>query len=746
MESILEWIGTEGRIFKRGSGAGVNLSPLRSAHETLSQGGHSSGPVSFMRGADAVAGSIASGGATRRAAKMVVLNIEHHDIMRFVRCKADEEKKVRALIEQGYNMYDLNNEGWTSIQYQNANNSVRVTDEFMQAVEHDERFSTRYVVSGKTAQEMRARELMKSIATAAWECGDPGIQYDTTINRWHTCPASGRINASNPCSEYMSVDNSACNLASINLLQFLNDDGTFNVRDFIHTVHVMVLAQEIVVDFSSYPTEKIEKNAHALRQLGLGYANLGALLMSLGIPYDSEEARHSAAAITGLMTGEAYKYSGLIAERMGVFAAFEENKDTMLGVLEMHRDALARIRQNRVFDMEVYDAAKRAWDRTMTLARKNGMRNSQVSLLAPTGTIAFMMDCATTGIEPEFALVKTKYLVGGGSMRLVNTTVPAALRKLAYGEAEVGAILHHIEQAGMIEGAPGLRDEHLAVFDCAVKPAGGKRSIQWQGHVKMVAAVQPFLSGAVSKTFNMPPETTVEEITDAFMMGWKLGLKAFAVYRDGSKAAQPLQTSGSNVKKDKDQKLARRHLPATRQSETHRFSIAGHEGYFTYSMFEEGTPAELFVRMSKQGSTLAGLLDTFAIAVSVSLQYGVPFPMLAKKFAYARFEPAGYTDNPNIPVATSIIDYIFRYLSMRFLSEEELEDLGMRAPAKELQGSMNGNGQTAPMTQVNAVTHDTSKMRQGIDAATFCKQCGGIMIQTGTCKTCSQCGTSNGGC
>ena len=749
MESILEWITNEGTIFKRGSGAGINLSPLRSTMETLSQGGHSSGPVSFMRGADSVAGMIASGGSTRRAAKMVVLNVEHPDIMRFIRAKSEEEKKVYALIQQGYNMYDLNNEAWNSIQYQNANNSVRVTDEFMQAVEYDERFATRFIQSGKVAQEYSAREIMRAIAQAAWDCGDPGMQYDTTINRWHTAPNTGRINASNPCSEYMHLDNSSCNLASINLVRYLNEDGTFNVRDFTHTVDVMILAQEIVIDNASYPTEKIEKNSRAFRQLGLGYANLGALLMTLGMAYDSEESRHTAAAITSLMTGEAYRYSAHISERMGPFAGYEINKDPMVNVIAMHRDSIDRVRKGRVFDEEIYEGARRSWDKALSLAKKNGVRNSQVTVIAPTGTIAFMMDCATTGIEPEFALVKMKNLVGGGIMRIVNSTVPVALHRLGYSAEEVIGIVAHMEAMGTIEGAPLLKPEHLSVFDCAVKPLGGERSIHWQGHVKMVAAVQPFISGAISKTFNMPAETTVDEIQEAYIMGWKLGLKAFAVYRDGSKAAQPLTTTGSHKdKKDKNEiKPVRRRLPATRQSETHNFSVSGHDGFITYSTYDDGGLAEVFITMSKQGSTLAGFLDTLAVSVSISLQYGIPLAVLARKFCYARFEPAGYTNNSDIPVATSITDYIFRYLALRFLSAEELDDLGVHAPAKEIEATSGVPvAQAVAATQPTPVARVASSSRNSADTATFCKSCGGMMIQTGTCKTCSQCGTSNGGC
>jgi len=688
MESILDWIHVEGMIFKRGSGAGVNLSPLRSSMETLSKGGISSGPVSFMRGADSVAGMIASGGSTRRAAKMVVLNVDHPDIMKFIRCKAEEEKKVKAFMDAGYDMYDLNNPAWNSIQYQNANNSVRVTDEFMEAAERDEKFATRFVTENAVAQEYRARDVMRAIAEAAWESGDPGMQYDTTINRWHTCPNTGRINASNPCSEYMHLDNSACNLASINLLTYLNKDGTFNVRDFIHTVDVMILAQEILVGGSSYPTEKIAKNARDFRELGLGYANLGALLMTWGFPYDSDEARHTGAAITALMTGEAYRYSSEIARRVGHYAGYALNREPQLRVISMHRDQMERVREDKTVDPEIHKAAEKAWDGALSLAQKYGVRNSQMTVIAPTGTIALMMDCATTGIEPEFALVKMKKLVGGGTMKFVNTAVPQALRNLGYSEEDTKAIVAYIESKGTIEGAPNLKDEHLAVFDSAVRPAHGTRSIHWQGHVKMVAAVQQFISGAISKTFNMSSDTTVDEIMQAYTMGWKLGLKAFAVYRDGSKSAQPLTTAGTKSGARKEEKPMRRKLPPTRPSETHKFSIAGHEGYLTYSMFENGEVAEIFIRMSKQGSTLAGLLDAFAISVSIALQHAVPLKTLARKFVYGRFEPAGFTENPDVQVATSITDYIFRYLSLRFLSSSDLDDIGVKGAPKEVSAAV----------------------------------------------------------
>lgn len=732
MESILNWITTEGVIFKRGSGAGVNLSSLRSTREKLTRGGHSSGPVSFMRGADSVAGMIASGGSTRRAAKMVIMNIDHPDIMKFIRAKADEEKKIKALIEGGYNMYDLNNEAWSSVQYQNANNSVRVSDEFMRAVENDETFATKYVKNGAVADSYQAKQLMQEVSQAAWECGDPGIQYDTTINKWHTCPAGGRINASNPCSEYMFLDNSSCNLASINLMKYLGDDGAFDIDGFEHTVDVMFLAQEIIVGGASYPTALIEKNSLEYRPIGLGYANIGALLMSLGYAYDSEEGRQTAAAITALMTGRAYRQSALMSKAVGPFKHFGINREPFLRVMRMHEDALSEIRPEKVSSVQLVERARTTWREAIQFGRQFGFRNAQATVLAPTGTIALMMDCATTGVEPEFALVKTKMLVGGGVMKFVNNIVPRSLKRLGYSESEIEGITQHIEQQGTAEGAPGLKEEHFSVFDCAVKPSNGKRVISWKGHLKMVAAVQPFISGAISKTFNMSHDATVEEVSQAYLMGWKMGLKAVAVYRDGSKSAQPLQTLTGIQKKGEKEAPARRRLPTTRQSETHKFSIAGHEGYLTYSMFENGDLGEIFISMSKQGSTLAGLLDAFAITISISLQYGVPLKTLAEKFSYGRFEPAGYTKNPDIGVATSITDYVFRYLALRFLKQNDLDELGIK-----------GAGQK---TEEGSPAKESAGKSGVVYADTVCKACGGMLIRTGSCKTCIQCGTSNGGC
>ncbi len=755
MRSILQWITNEGMIFKHGSGAGVNLSPLRSKREVLATGGHASGPVSFMRGADAVAGMIKSGGATRRAAKMVVMNVDHPDVMDFIRCKAEEEKKIRALAASGFDMSDLNNDAWTSIQFQNANNSVRITDDFMHAVEADSDWQTRFVKDGSVADTYKARTLLEEIAQAAWECGDPGVQFDTVINDWHTCPNTGRINASNPCSEYMHLDNSACNLASINLMKFVRDDGSFMTEDFRRAVDVIILAQDIIVGGSSYPTEKIGENALNFRELGLGYANLGTLLMTKGLPYDSEEARAWAGAISSLLSGEAYRYSAIVAKVKGPFAGYAVNREPMLRVIAKHRDASQAVRTDLVDDVSLGEASREVWEDALRIGEKNGFRNSQATVIAPTGTIGLMMDCDTTGVEPDFSLVKMKQLVGGGWMKFVNTNVPRALRTLGYAEHEIADIVHAIEENGTIEGAPHIKQEHLPVFDCAVKPTKGARSISWQGHVKMVGAVQPFISGAISKTFNMPNEVTKEEIADSYVMAWKLGIKAFAVYRDGSKATQPLNASdgkkseaGANVASSapveaaataEPAQVTRRRLPTTRISETHKFSIGGHGGFLTYSTYDDGSLAEIFIRVAKQGSTLAGLLDSFAIAVSLALQYGVPLKALARKFIHSRFEPSGFTKNPEIQVATSIVDYIFRYLALRFLSEDDLDEFGMKSHTETA---------AAPSSHdLPELQQPSAKMVNGFTAAgTVCKNCGGMMFRTGTCMTCLACGTSSGGC
>lgn len=745
MESILEWIRTEGMIFKYGSGSGINLSPLRSSKESLSAGGKSSGPLAFMRGADSVAGMIKSGGTTRRAAKMVVMNIDHPDIVEFIRCKAEEEKKVRALAAAGYNMADLNHEAWNSIQYQNANNSVRVTDDFMRAVEMDAEWHTRFVKSGEIADTYRARDLMRDVAQAAWESGDPGIHFDTTMNNWHTASNTGRINASNPCSEYIHLDNSSCNLASINLMKYLRDDNTFDVENFRHTVRVLISAQEMLIDGASYPTPSIAKNSHDFRQLGMGYANLGGLLMSLGHPYDSDESVAWTASITAVMTGEAYRQSAVLASRVGPFPGYEVNKKPMQRVLEMHRAELAKVNKEKIEDQNVYKAAKEVWDDAVRLGRQHGVRNSQATVLAPTGTIALMMDCDTTGIEPVFAHIAMKQLVGGGYMKIVNRIVPRALKTLGYSEGETGDIVKWIEEKGTIEGAPHLKESDLAVFDAALTPASGKRSIHWKGHVKIVAAAQSFISGAISKTFNMPSDTTPEEIMDSYIMAWKMGIKAFAVYRDGSKGAQPLATT-TGPQQTLKLKPQKRELPPTRQSETHKFSIAGHDGYLTYSMFDDGGLAEIFIRMAKQGSTLAGLLDVFAITVSTALRYGVPLKDLASKYIYGRYEPAGVTENPDIPVAFSITDYIFRYLAYRFMSRDDWFELG-------IDRTDTGEHSAIPAIEPVVVRQETVILEEQhrtkqkiVFSDTVCRMCGGMMIQTGSCKTCLQCGSSSGGC
>ncbi len=754
MESIMDWISTEAMIFRGGSGAGVNLSKLRSSREPLSVGGYASGPVGFMRGADAVAGMIKSGGATRRAAKMVLLDIEHPDIMEFIRCKAEEEKKVRALMAAGFNMQDINDPAWHSIQYQNANNSIRLSDEFLRAVEENRDWQTRFITTGTIADTYQARDLMREIAKAAWESADPGVHYKSTIDRWHTCPNTAAITACNPCSEYIHLPNSACNLASINLIKYLNEDGSFDTRSFIHTVDILILAQEIIVGRSSYPTEKIEKTAHDYRELGLGFANLGGLLMAKGLAYDSDEGRAWAGAITAVMCGEAYRMSALVAQKIGPYAGYKLNKEPQLDVIAAHRAKVGEIDAAKIDDRELFGEAQRVWNEALAFAKKYGVRNSQMTVIAPTGTIGLMMDCACTGVEPLFALLTFKQLVGGGNMKFAASTVPLGLRHLGYNEAEVEAILSYIEEHGMIEGAPHLKEEHLAVFDCAVAPAGGKRAIAWRGHVKMVGAAQPFISGAISKTFNMPEQTTVEEIMEAYLMGWEFGLKAFAVYRDGSKAAQPLST-----KKKKNEGKAqlrfdtapqRQKLPPVRSSETHKFSIAGHEGFLTYSMYDDGRLAEIFIRIAKQGSTLAGLLDVFAIATSIALQHGVPLKKLCHKFIYGRYEPMGFTDNPDIQIATSITDYIFRYLALRFLTEEELASFGMDiVNGKNGKGRIdvtipkktesNGNGREQPAVLA-------SENYKVIYADTVCKLCGGMMIRTGSCMTCIKCGESSGGC
>ncbi|MBI3114896.1 MAG: vitamin B12-dependent ribonucleotide reductase, partial [Candidatus Kerfeldbacteria bacterium] len=671
MESILEWYRQEGMIFKGGSGSGINLSTLRSSRERLSAGGEASGPVSFMRGADASAGAIKSGGKTRRAAKMVVLNAAHPDIEEFIQCKVVEEQKAWALGEAGYDM-SLNGEAWKSIQFQNANNSVRATDEFMEAVERDGDWWTKAVTTGEKLKKYRAKELMRKIAEAAWTSGDPGMQFDTTANDWNTVAHTDRINASNPCSEYMHVDNSACNLASINLMKFLGDDGSFDVAGYKRAIDLTILAQEIIVGNSSYPTEQITVNAKKFRELGLGYSNLGGLLMRQGVPYDSDTGRAWGACLTAILTGEAYAESARVAEHMGPFDGYAENAEPMLRVIRKHREALEGVDRELV-PSDVFQGAQESWHEALARGGSVGVRNSQASVIAPTGTISFLMDCDTTGIEPDIALVKYKTLVGGGLMKMVNRVVPTALETLGYDETEIKDILAYIEHKDTIEGAPHLKDEHLPVFDCAFKPTNGKRSIHYMGHVRMMAATQPFVSGAISKTVNLPSEATVEDVMQAYLDAWKMGLKAIAVYRDGSKKTQPLGTrkDSANAKAvAQDAVVTRKRLPDERKSITHKFSIAGHEGYITVGMYEDGAPGELFVTMSKAGSTINGLMDSLATSISIALQYGVPLSLFVKKFSHVRFEPSGYTTNEDIRIAKSIVDYIFRWLGTKFLPKE----------------------------------------------------------------------------
>jgi ribonucleoside-diphosphate reductase alpha chain len=781
MESILEWNTKEGNIFRGGSGSGINLSNIRGSMEPLAKGGTASGPVSFMRGADSWAGTIKSGGKTRRAAKMVVLNVDHPDIREFIWCKAKEEDKAQALRDAGFDM-SIDGDGFKSIQYQNANNSVRVTDEFMRAVEEDGEWRLTARATGKPVGEaggtpISARKLMREIAQAAWRCADPGMQYDTTINRWHTSPNSGRINASNPCSEYMHVDDSACNLASLNLMRFRRPDGTLDVESFEHTVDIMLLAQEIVVGPSSYPTEEIGVNARAFRQLGLGYANLGAYLMSNGMPYDSDMGRGTAAAITALMTGRAYRESARVAAALGPYERYEENREEHNSVMRMHRDASHAIPDAACEDTELLEAARRSWEQAVELGERFGYRNAQATVLAPTGTISFLMDCDTTGVEPDFSLVKFKELVGGGQMTIVNRTVPLALATLGYTEQQVEQIEAHLAEHGTIVGAPGLAEEHMPVFDVAV----GERAISHMGHLKMMGAVQPFISGAISKTVNLPQSATVEDIADAYTQAWRLGIKALAIYRDGSKTAQALRTDAQKAKAapaDVDalvdeavtKALAeagprRKRMPRERQSITHKFSIGNHEGYITAGMYQDGTVGEIFLTdIGKEGSTLRGMMNSFATAISIALQYGVPLETLVQKFSYMRFEPEGITGNPEIPFAKSMPDYIMRWLASRFLDTDAQEELGILTPAvrarkaaQEAAQSMTSSdtaGPGAPEASAGESSPPTAALTdsppvvparlQGLDLGPACSQCGGMMQRTGSCYTCSSCGNNTG--
>jgi len=804
LDSILTLAKTEGMLFKWGSGTGTNLSPLRSSNETLSGGGTASGPLSFMRGFDAFAGVIKSGGKTRRAAKMVILNIDHPDIVDFIECKSKEEAKAHALVAMGYDGSSPDAEAYSSIFFQNANNSVRVTDDFMYAVLRDTDFSTRAVKDGRPVQTFKAKDLLFRISDATWRCGDPGMQYDTTVNRWHTSKNTARINASNPCSEYMFLDDSACNLASLNLLKFA-PNGTFDVEAYRHAVDILITAQEIIVDNAGYPTEMIMKNSHDYRPLGLGYANLGALLMACGLPYDSDSGRDYAACVTAIMCGQAYLQSSRIAETCpplapateptkkglgetnlgsnsmpgGACPGFYINREPFLDVIRMHRASVNNINKTNV-PAALHEGSKACWDEALAHGEKFGYRNSQVTVLAPTGTIGFFMDCDTTGIEPDLALVKYKKLVGGGMIKIVNNTVPTALFKLGYNHEQADAIVSYIDATGTIEGAPHIKDDHLAVFDCSFKPAKGTRSIHYLGHLKMMAAAQPFISGAISKTVNLPESATIEEISEAYVQAWKLGLKAVAVYRDGCKKSQPLSAAGtktaeapnarlertpSPVVEEQDlnapPKAVRNKLPEERMSITHKFNIGGHEGYITVGLYPNGSPGEIFITMAKEGSTVSGLMDSFSCATSLALQHGVPLKMLCEKFAHTRFEPSGWTNNPDIGFAKSIMDYIFRWLQLRFLTGQQqllFENLRPRLSAvssqpsvEEVPPSTEDERRTAGLATANSQepptrVHAADALAEMIDLgdAPSCHVCGSIMVRNGSCYKCMSCGSTSG--
>ncbi len=780
MPAILNWYKEEGMIFKGGSGSGVNVSSIRSSREQLGKSaGTASGPLSFMRGADSSAGAIKSGGKTRRAAKMVIMNVDHPDVEEFIWCKAIEERKARVLKDNGFDM-DLDGKDSFSVQYQNANNSVRVTDEFMQAYLDDADWDLKAVTTGKTVKTVKARDLMRQISEAAWECADPGMQFDTTVNRWHTTPNAGRIEASNPCSEYMHLNNSACNLASINLLKYLRDDGSFDIEAFKHTTEIMFTAQEILVGYSEYPTEKITKNARAYRELGIGYANLGALLMAQGLPYDSEEGRAQAAAITALMTGHSYATSARIARRVGPFAGYHKDKEGMLNVLKMHRDEVSNIDAGLVSE-ELLSAAAASWDEAVELGQLYGVRNSQASLLAPTGTIGLMMDCDTTGIEPDLGLVKTKKLVGGGTMSIVNQTVPRALKKLGYTKKQVSDIIEYIDTEKSILGAPHLKKEHEPVFACSM----GDNPIHYLGHVKMMSAVQPFLSGAISKTVNMPADATVEDIEQLHIDSWRMGLKAVAIYRDNSKVGQPLSMTKKEGAEEKEPVAAvpvaagvtalddrivlsgavRRPLPKVRTAKTFSFTVGGVHGYFTTGEFEDGTPGELFVSIAKIGSTLSGLMDSFGRSISYGLQYGVPLKTYVKGMAHMSFAPSGITDDADIRTASSIVDYIFRRLALTYLSFDDRLELGLADidDMPEEQTSLLGeieaieSEKAAPAPAAVAATPTVieqpvaisksakeTKTAANIDTAPLCYNCGNQTQRAGTCYVCTSCGSTTG--
>ncbi|SIN39312.1 vitamin B12-dependent ribonucleotide reductase [Micromonospora cremea] len=795
MDSILDWYKEEGLIFKGGSGSGVNLSRIRSSRELLSSGGNASGPVSFMRGADASAGTIKSGGATRRAAKMVILDVDHPDIQEFVVTKAREEDKIRALRDAGFDM-DLGGSDIVSVQYQNANNSVRVSDEFMTAVENDGGFDLRGRLDGATIETVEAKKLFRSISQAAWECADPGLQYDDTINDWHTCPETGRITASNPCSEYLHLDNSSCNLASLNLMKFLKADGGFDVEKFVRSVEFVITAMDISICFADFPTEKIGETSRAYRQLGIGYANLGALLMATGLPYDSEQGRSVAAAITSLMTGTAYRRSAELAGVVGAYDGYARNAEPHKRVMRKHAAANDEIKPTSPVATAIVREATKQWTQGNKIGDKFGWRNSQASVLAPTGTIGFMMDCDTTGVEPDLALVKFKKLVGGGSMQIVNQTVPRALRSLGYPEEQVEAIVEHIADHGHVVDAPGLKPEHYAVFDCAM----GERSIAPMGHVRMMAAIQPFVSGAISKTVNMPEAATVEDVEKIYFEGWKLGLKALAIYRDNCKVGQPLSVAKSNkatspaaveaataapvVEKVVEYRPVRKRLPKKRPSETVSFSVGGAEGYLTASSYPDDGLGEVFLKMSKQGSTLAGVMDAFSVAISIGLQYGVPLETFVSKFTNMRFEPAGMTDDPDVRMAASVMDYIFRRLALDFLPYERRAELGiftaseraaqLRAEADAESAAVTGAELTAMASSApveapakpEAVAQPAQEMAEVAAAkpapnvgsstelleavigkaadAPLCFTCGTKMRPAGSCYVCEGCGSTSG--
>jgi ribonucleoside-diphosphate reductase alpha chain len=766
MDAILNWYREEGTIFKGGSGAGINLSRIRSSHEELKGGGTASGPVSFMRGADASAGTIKSGGKTRRAAKMVILDVDHPDIEDFVWCKAVEERKARALRDAGFDM-DLDGKDSHSIQYQNANNSVRVTDAFMEAVVDDRDWNLKAVTTGEPVKTIRARELMRQISQSAWECADPGMQFDTTINRWHTASNTGRINASNPCSEYMHLDNSACNLASINLLRYLDDDGSFDVDGFVHTVEVMFTAQEILVGNADYPTERIAETSRTFRQLGLGYANLGALLMAQGMSYDSEAGRAWAAAITALLTGHAYATSAKTAARMGPFAGYAHNREPMLDVLRMHRAEAANIDED-IVPPELLCAAQEAWDNAVELGELHGVRNSQATVLAPTGTIGLMMDCDTTGIEPDLALTKAKKLVGGGTMFIVNQTVPRALHKLGYSADEVVKIIAYIDEHKTIVGAPVFKAEHMPVFACSM----GDNTIHYMGHVKMMAAVQPFISGAISKTVNMPEEASIEDVEELYLESWRLGLKAVALYRDNCKVGQPLSTQQKTsdpltqeveriVETIIVQEPVRQKLPRTRTSRTFSFRVADCQGYVTVGEYQDGRPGEVFLKVAKQGSTLAGIMDAFAIGLSMGLQYGVPLEAYIEKFTNVRFEPAGMTDDPDIRFATSLVDYIFRRLAVEYIDKDKREAMGIMTVGERLQPTLPGveeattpSAMSMDLPLEDRAPSDALRVRNEHPASAtpaapsremvLCHVCGDMMQRAGSCYACPSCGSTSG--